>query len=354
MVQRCLRLGLLLMIGLAACALPTSPSVEGRIALLLPETRASRYESQDLPRFRERLSALGVDVDQQFIYRNAQQSHDLQRQQVIEVLEAGARVIVLSAVDSDRAGELADLALERGVPIIAYDRLIGNSRGVNFYISFDNERVGRLQGEALLAAMNGSSPTVVFVNGSTTDTNARFYKTGAYNVLENRVTIGGDYDILDWSPERAYDAMQIAITELDGNIDGVLAANDGIAGGVIAALQDAGISPLPPVTGQDAELAAIRRILAGEQYMTVYKAIRPQAEAAAELAVLLLQGREPDASLINGRVNNGLIDIQAILLTPVAVTRDNIVTTVIADGFWRVEQICTAEYAASCEAAGLR
>jgi D-xylose transport system substrate-binding protein len=130
---------------------------------------------------------------------------------------------------------------------------------------------------------------------------------------------------------------------------GVYAANDGTAGGAIAAMKAAGIDPLPPITGQDAEVAAIQRILAGEQYMTVYKAIKLEAEAAAEAAVALLAGEEPAG--VDDTVDNGAIDVPSILLEPVPVTAENVADTVIADGFWTVEDICTGDFADACAAA---
>jgi D-xylose transport system substrate-binding protein len=136
---------------------------------------------------------------------------------------------------------------------------------------------------------------------------------------------------------------------------GVYAANDGTAGGAIAAMKSNGVDPKKiPITGQDAELAAIQRIIAGEQYMTVYKAIKPEAEAAAQLAVNLLNGKKPSGSTVNGKTNNGQADIPSVLLTPVAVTKENINDTIIKDGFWKASQICTGEYAAACKSAGIQ
>ena len=244
------------------------------------------------------------------------------------------------------------------MPVISYDRLINGSDGVSYYISFDNEQVGRLQGEALLAALKKlgktQSPTIVMINGSPTDNNVSFFKRGAHAVLDGQVNIAKEYDTPDWSPDKAQQEMEQALTALNNQVDGVYAANDGTAGGAIAAMKAAGLNPLPPVTGQDAELAAIQRILVQEQYMTVYKAIRPEAEVAAELAYALCHGQTPPDNRFNSRVNNAKIDVPSILLKPIAVTRDNIKNTVLADQFWSIEQICTAEFAAACSAVGLR
>ena len=149
--------------------------------------------------------------------------------------------------------------------------------------------------------------------------------------------------------------MQQALTALGNKVDGVYAANDGTASGAVAAMKAAGLDPLPPVTGQDAELAGIQRILVGEQYMTVYKAIKPEAEAAAQLAYDLLTDAKVPTDMTNGKtVNNGTIDVPSVLLTPIAVTRNNIKDTVVADNFWTVNQICTADYADACKTVGLQ
>ena len=264
--------------------------------------------------------------------------------------------------NSAAAGAIADKAKAQGVPVIAYDRLILNSDGVNYYISFDNVEVGKLQAQSLIDKLNAEgiqNPTIVMINGSPTDNNASLFKQGAHSVFDplvaaGKLTIAKEYDTPDWSPDQAQNEMQQALTALGNKVDGVYCANDGTASGAIAAMKTAGLSPLPPVTGQDAELAAIQRILVGEQYMTVYKAIKPEADAAAQLAYDLLTKTPVPDSMTNGKTtNNGTIDVPSVLLTPVAVTKDNIKSTVVADGFWTVDQICTADYASACAAAGL-
>ena len=349
----------LIVLVLTACRAPAaaqSPAGETscKIALLLPETKTARYETQDLPNFKNRLKELGFDT-QLLIYSNANQDAATQQQQAEAALTNGANVLVLDPVDSDAAAKIADLAKSKNVPVIAYDRLIKGSDGVTYYISFDNEQVGRLQGAALLAALTGRvNPTIVMINGSPTDNNANLFKRGAHSVLDGQVIIAKEYDTPDWSPDKAQREMEQALTTLNNQVDGVYAANDGIAGGAIAAMKAAGIQPPPPVTGQDAELAAIQRILAGEQYMTVYKAIKPEANVAAELAYALCHGDQPDESLVNGRVDNGKITVPAILLAPISVTKDNLMQTVVADEFWSVDQICTADFRNFCDAAGIK
>jgi D-xylose transport system substrate-binding protein len=338
---------------LAACA---APAVEprGKIALLLPETKTTRYESHDLPNFRAQLQARGFDVGANLIYSNANQDAAAQQRQAEAALTNGARVLVLDPVDSNSATAIAELARARGVPVIAYDRLITGSDAVDYYVSFNNRQVGHLQAEALLAALADIPlPTIVMLNGSPLDNNTVGYKEGAHAVLANQVVIAKEYDIPDWSPDKAQEFMAQALIALGNRVDGVYVANDGMAGGAIAAMKAAGLDPLPPVTGQDAELAAIQRILVGEQHMTVYKAIQHEAAAAADLAYTLWQGRLPDPALFNTHVDNGRIQVPAILLTPIGVTRANVHATIFADNFWEVADVCVGEYAQACLRAGI-
>ena len=324
-----------------------------KIALLLPETKTARYESKDRPLFEAKVKALCSDC--QIIYSNANQDASAQQSQAEAALTNGAKVLVLDAVDGAAAAAIANKAKQSNVPVVSYDRLILNTPNVNFYISFDNQAVGKLQGMSLLQALGSkANPSIVMINGAPTDNNAKLFKQGAHSVLDGKVNIAKEYDTPDWSPDQAQNEMTQALTALANKLDGVYAANDGTGGGAIAAMKAAGLKPLPPVTGQDAELAAIQRILIGEQYMTVYKAIAPEAEGAAELAVDLVNGTAVPSSMTNGKtVNNGNKDVPSVLLTPVAVTKDTVKTTVVADKFWTATDICTAQYASACTAAGI-
>jgi D-xylose transport system substrate-binding protein len=222
--------------------------------------------------------------------------------------------------------------------------------------------VGQLQAQNLVDRLTQEgikNPAIVMINGAPTDNNAKLFKEGAHSIFDplvkaGKLTIAKEYDTPDWSPDQAQNEMQQALTALGNKVDGIYCANDGTASGAIAAMKAAGMNPLPPVTGQDAELAAIQRILAGEQYMTVYKAIQPEADAAAQLAYDLLTNTQVPATMTEGQtVNNGTFDVPSVLLTPVAVTKDNVNTTVVKDGFWTVQQICTGTYSSACQAAGL-
>lgn len=342
--------------GAPATAAPGAAS--GKVALLLPETKTARYESADRPYFEAKMKSLCPACE--IIYSNANQNASTQQQQAEAALTNGAKVLVLDPVDSAAAAAIADRAKASGVPVIAYDRLVLNSDGVKYYISFDNEKVGQLQAQSLVDKLKDkANPQIVMINGSPTDNNASLFKKGAHSVFDplvsaGKLTIAKEYDTPDWSPDQAQNEMQQALTALANKVDGVYCANDGTASGAIAAMKAAQIATLPPVTGQDAELAGIQRIVAGEQYMTVYKAIKPEAEAAADLAFALLTNKEVPASTTAGKVvANGKMNVPSVLLTPVSVTAQNIKTTVVADKFWTVDQICTATYAAACKAAGI-
>jgi D-xylose transport system substrate-binding protein len=350
--------------GLAACgdddessggggSSSSSDKKGGKIALLLPETKTARYEAADRPFFEEKVKEICSDCE--IIYSNADQDASKQQSQAEAAITQGAKVLVLDPVDSASAAGMAQRAKQSNIPVISYDRLITGAP-VDYYISFDNEKVGQLQGDSLLKALGGDGKSIVMINGAPTDNNAKLFKQGAHSVLDGKVDVAKEYDTPDWSPDKAQQEMEQAITSVGkSKIQGVYAANDGTAGGAIAAMKGGGLDPTSiPVTGQDAELAAIQRILAGEQYMTVYKAIRPEADAAAELAVALVRGEDPPGGLVNGEVDNGSGQIKSVLLEPVAVTKDNVKDTVVKDQFVDVGELCSGKYADACAKAGIK
>jgi D-xylose transport system substrate-binding protein len=329
----------------------------GKIALLLPETKTARYESQDRPLFEAKVKALCSDCE--IIYSNADQDASKQQQQAEAAITNGAKVLVLDPVDSASASGIVTRAKQSKIPVISYDRLITKA-DVDYYISFDNVQVGKLQGTSLVNEMkkrgNGSG-TIFMINGAPTDNNAKLFKQGAHSVIDSSgLKVGKEYDTPDWSPDKAQNEAQQAITALGKTgFDGVYAANDGTAGGAVAAMKGAGIDPsTKPLTGQDAELAGIQRILAGQQFMTVYKAIKPEAEQAAQLAVALVKGEGAPSGLVNGKTDNGQKQVDSILLKPVAVTADNVQDTVVKDGFWKASEICKGQFAAACKKHGVQ
>ncbi len=348
--------GGLVALSLVAAGCGGSSSSGGKIALLLPESKTSRYEAHDRPEFEAKVEELCEDCE--IIYSNANQNASQQQSQAEAALTQGAEVMVLDAVDATSASAMVQKATQEEVPVISYDRLVLGAP-VDYYISFDNEKVGELQGETLsekLKEEGSPSGPIVMINGSPTDNNATLFKKGAQSVFDKEgVKIAKEYDTPDWSPDKAQNEMEQAITALGKNgFEATYAANDGTAGGAIAAMKSAGIEPSSkPTTGQDAELEAIQRILAGTQFMTVYKAIEPEANAAAEMAVALVEGEEVPSGLVNGKVNNEVEDVPSVLLEPTAVTKDNIDETIVADEFWSASEICTPAYKKACEEAGI-
>jgi D-xylose transport system substrate-binding protein len=327
------------------------------IALLLPETKTTRYEAQDRPNFERRVKELCAEC--KVVYSNADQDPAKQQEQAEAAITNGAKVIVISAVDVKSAGSIVARAKQSQAAVISYGRLIPDA-DLDYYVSIDPYKVGQQQGESLLKALQqggNAKPSVVMINGAPTDSNSAPYKKGAHSVLDAAgVKVVKEYDTPDWSPDKAQQEMEQAITAVgrDG-FDGVYVANDGMASGAIAALKGARINPSErPVTGQDAELAAIQRILTGEQLMTVYQPIRQIAETSAELAVNLVNGKTAEAAAIaKSKVDNGQEQVPSVLLDTIVVTKDNIKDTVVAEGFLKAEQICSGRAAAACAEAGL-
>ncbi len=319
---------------------------QGTIALLLPDAKTARYETFDRPFFEDRIAELG---DYSVLYTNADQDAAKQQQQAESALAAGAGVLVLDPVDVGAAVSIVAAANAQGVPVVSYDRLVDGG-DLAYYVSFDNEKVGELQATAFVEALEARGALgggILMVNGSPTDSNATRFAEGAHRVIDAAgVRVLAEYATPDWSPDKAQEWVTGQISQYGDEIVGVYAANDGTASGAVSALKAANVQPWPIVTGQDAELSAIQRIITGDQYMTVYKAIKPQAELAAEVAVALLHGEEVTAPMeIDGTPTT--------LLDPVSVTVDDILTTVVADGFWTLDDICTPDYRAACVSAGL-
>lgn len=329
-------------------------SASGTVALLLPENKTARYEAQDRPLFTRALRRYCPNC--KLIYSNAEQDAAKQQTQAEAAITNGAKVLVLDPVDAKAAASIVARAKQSDIGVISYDRLIENA-DVDYYISFDNRQVGELQAQSLVDRLrrDGARGSLVMINGAPTDSNAAQFKAGAHSVLDTSgYKIAKEYDTPDWSPDRAQTEMDQAISALgrDGFV-GVYAANDGTAGGAIASMRSNGIDPATrPTTGQDAELAGIQRIVVGSQYMTVFKAYTPEATQAAQLAVAVLNG-DTGSDLVNRQIDNGQKSVSSVILTPVAVTQDNIRQTVVRDGLYTIPQICTSAYASACQRIGL-
>ena len=330
----------------------SSGGTTAKIGLLLPDSVTARYEKFDKPYFEAKVKELcsGCTVE----YNNANASAATQAQQVSSMITKGVKVIVISAQDSAAIKSSIQQAVNKGIKVVAYDRLAQGP--VSAYVSFDNVQVGKLQGEALIASLGSKatpSANVVMINGDDADPNAAQFKKGAHEALDGKVKIAYEQSGL-WKDTIAGQKMSAAITQLGAKkIAGVYSANDGMAGGIATVLKGAGISGIP-LTGQDAELAGIQRIVAGTQSSTVYKAFKPEAEAAATLAVDLAQDKSISSLATTTQTSGSGNKVPSQLLTPVSVTKANIKDTVIKDGLYTVAQICTADYAAACKAAGLQ
>jgi D-xylose transport system substrate-binding protein len=326
-----------------------------KIALLLPENETPRYEAHDRPEFEESVEAECEDCE--ILYNNATEDASKQQSQAEAALTQGAEVLVLDPVDAKSAAAIVEKAKAQNVPVLSYDRLIENSE-VDYYVSFDNEHVGELQAESLsekLKEDGAASGPIVMVNGDPADSNAALFKKGAHTGFDKAgVQIAKEYDTPEWSATNAQNEMQQAITALGKNgFEGVYGANDEMAAGSIAAMKGAGINPAEkPSTGQDATVPGVQRIIAGQQYMTVYKATDLETKAAAEIAVALAEGEEPKVE-ITEEINNGKTDVPSVLLEPVAVTKDNVKSTVIKDEFITPDELCTGSYASDCKELGI-
>jgi D-xylose transport system substrate-binding protein len=347
-----------LVLGAAACGSSSNDSGGSngaKIALLLPESKTTRYDQQDKPNFERRVKELCASCT--VIYANAGQDAARQQQQAEQAITNGAKVLVLDAVDVKAAASIVNRAKQSKIPVISYGRLVTNA-DLDYYVSIDPFKVGQQQGRALLDALKAkgeSSPSVAMINGAPTDSNAAPYKKGAHSILDPAgVKVVKEFDTPDWSPDKAQSEMEQTITSVGKNgFNGVYVANDGMASGAIAALQGAGINPASrPVTGQDAEVTAIQRILAGQQLMTVYQPIKKIAETAADLAVPLAQGKTPPA-IAKARVNNGKKAVPSVLLNTIVITKNNVKDTVVKDGFLTPSQICTGPYKSACTQAGI-
>ncbi|WP_028813403.1 sugar ABC transporter substrate-binding protein [Streptomyces flavidovirens] len=332
------------------------------VGLLLPENEAARYEQFDKPVIEERIALL-TNSKGTVRYANADNNADLQTQQLESMIQDQVDVLIVDAVDSKAIAGAIRKADDAGIPVVAFDRLAEGP--IDGYVSFDNEQVGHIQGKFLLKALKGragsasgsgvASGKVVMMHGALTDPNAAMFKKGAHTELDGKVEIGLEYDTKDWKPENAQANMEAAIASLGKDaITGAYSANDGMAGGIIAALKAAGVTDLPPVTGQDAELAAVQRIVAGDQYMTVYKQYAPEAEAAAEMAILLARNMSLGAAAHTDIDTPTEESVPTVRIPVIALTKDNIKETVVADGVYTVEQICVPEVKAECEELGLK
>ncbi|MCZ2818272.1 sugar ABC transporter substrate-binding protein [Modestobacter sp. VKM Ac-2984] len=322
----------------------------GKVGVILPDTASSaRWESADRPLLETAFEEAGVDYDIQ----NAQ--GDAQRMATIaeQMITGGATVLAITNLDSASGAAIQRQAEQQGVQTIDYDRLTLGGES-DYYVSFDNTEVGRLQGEGLAQCLGDEPANIAFLNGSPDDNNATLFSEGAHEVLDpmTQYTQVAEQAVPEWDNQQAATIFEQMYTQAGGDIQGVLAANDGLANAVISILSRNNVAGTVPVTGQDATTEGLQNILAGNQCMTVYKPIEEEANALAELAVALVNGETPE---VDGEAEDpeGDRTVPAVLLDPVPVFRDN-VKEVVDDGYVDAADLCTGEYAAACTELGIQ
>ena len=336
---------------------PSAAAVTGKVGVILPDaTTSPRWESADRPLLTKAFTAAGVTSDIQ----NA--NKDLAKFGTIcdSMINEGVNVLAIVNLDSDSGSACLKKAQAAGIKTIDYDRLTLGG-GASYYVSFDNVEVGKLMGTGLEKCLTADGKTsaanVVLINGDPTDNNAALFKQGYVEALKpsvdsGKIKIVGDQTGL-WDATKAGTAFEQLFTQNGGKIDGVVSANDTMAGGIIARLKANKLNGKVPVTGQDASVEGLQRILTGDQCMTVYKAVAKEADAASKLAVALIQGKDA-GSLVNGKVMDTVLkkEVPSVLETPEAIFKDS-VKKVIDDGFQTASAVCTAAIAAACKAAGI-
>jgi D-xylose transport system substrate-binding protein len=332
----------------------SSSSKAQKVAVLLPDTKSSiRWESFDRPLLKKAFDSAGVPVEIQ----NAQNDKSTQQQQAEQAITNGAKILLLTNLDSGSGAAIESNAKSRGVKVIDYDRLTLKGQA-DYYVSFNNVTVGKLQGEGLVKCLDAggaTKPRIAELNGSPTDNNATLFAQGYNSVLNplyksGKATKVADQSVPEWDNQQALTIFEQMLQKSGNKIDGVLAANDGLGNAVISALKQRKLKQIP-VTGQDATPQGIQNILAGDQCMTVYKDVAKEADAASKLAIALSKGTEPPAGLVNGESDDGSRQVPSVLLEPVAVTKDNADLPIKA-GFLKKEEVCTGKFADLCTKAG--
>ena len=338
--------------GTSAAAAPV-----GKVGVILPDASTSpRWEANDRPLLAAAFQAAGVQADIQNADGNKAKFGTI----CDGMINSDVKVLLVTNLDSDSGSACLKKAQNAGVQTIDYDRLTLGG-GASFYVSFDNVQVGRLMGEGLQKCLTDAGKTqganIVFINGDPTDNNAALFKQGYQEALKPAMDSGAIKLVGDqtgnWDATKAGTAFEQLFTQNSGKVDGVVSANDTMATGIIARLKANQLNGKVPVTGQDASIAGLQAILSGDQCMTVYKAIKKEADAASKLAVALAKGEDPSA-LATGRVMDTRLnkEVPSVLETPEAIFKDT-VKTVIDDGYWKASEVCTGAFKAACTEAGI-
>lgn len=317
-----------------------------KVAFLMPDLASTRYELQDKPLFEAKMKELCPTCT--VIYQNADSDASKQQQQANSALAQGAKVLVIDPVDSAGVASTVQTAQSQGAKVIAYDRPSTKAKA-DFYVSFDNEKIGNLIASSLIDHLKKTNATggVLQINGSPTDAAAGLIKKGVHSAVDpSGIKLLAEFDTPDWQPAKAQEWTTGQITRFGNQIAGVVAANDGTGGGAIAAFKAAG-TKVPPITGNDAELAAVQRIINGDQYNTISKPIKIVAEAAAQAAFTFLQAQTPKSETT-------VFDTPSQLFVPEVVTADNVKKAMFDSGITKAAQACTGVYAAGCAKLGIK
>jgi D-xylose transport system substrate-binding protein len=336
----------------------SSKSSGGKVGVILPDaTTSPRWEGNDRPSLQKAFDDAGIGSDIQ----NA--GGDTTKFGTIcdSMINEGVKVLMIVNLDSDSGSACLKKAAAAGIVSIDYDRLTLGG-GASYYVSFDNVQVGTLMGQGLqkcLTDMGKTKANIIYINGAETDNNAALFKQGYADALKPKID-SGDYKLVgdvsgEWNDQKAANAFDGLYTKNNGKIDGVVSANDTMAGGIIARLAANGLAGKVPVTGQDASVEGLQRILAGTQCMTVYKNTNLEADLASKLAIDIIKGDKAGAdSLANKTVKDTTTnqDVKSALATPEAIFKDN-VKKVIDDGFQKASDVCTGQYAKACTDAGI-
>jgi len=323
------------------------------IGVILPDTKSSaRWETADKKYLEDAFKAAGV----KYTIQNAQGDKTQFQTIADQMITGGANVLMIVNLDSGTGKAVLDKAKSQGVATIDYDRLTLNG-GAQYYVSFDNVAVGTLQGEGLakcLEAKGKNNANIVYLNGSPTDNNATLFKQGYDGVLSkmSQYKKVADQSVPEWDNQKAGTIFEQMYTQQKGKIDGVLAANDGLGNAAIAILKKNSANGEIPVTGQDATVQGLQNVLNGDQCMTVYKAVKKEADAASKLAIGLAKGEQQTAPDTIKDPESGK-DVPSVLLQPVAITKDN-VNDVVADGYVTKAELCAGSFASKCAAAGVK
>jgi len=336
----------------------SSNSAEGgKVGVLLPDAATSpRWENNDRPLLQEAIEAAGYDA----IIQNASKDVNKFAQLCDSMINQAVNVLLVTNLDSESGAACEQKAKDAGIPSVDYDRLTLNG-SADYYVSFDNVEVGKLMGDGLIQCLDDDGKTsanIVKIDGDPTDNNASLFAEGYDGALKPKVD-SGDYKIVGdqtgkWDATVAQTTFEQLYTKNNGKVDGVISANDTMAGGIVTVLKNNGVAGDVPVTGQDASDEGLQRVIAGTQCGTVFKDIKVEADAAVDLAVAILQGGSAAEDLVNGEVEDAEAgrQVKSVFAKPVWITQDN-VQDVFDAGYTTVDKVCTADFKAACDKLGV-